>query len=163
MMPYTQYSWTETANGLAQQVRKSYSFVKRGVVPLRFVDDSCQPPHFVDDAPLVVGVFGNDNFLWDENTRKEVELVRGRLRDLAEVTEMGFGLSDDGKTWAMLVATDKDRYHTRPGQVFQKEMLKACLEQIVWNSWRQVSGMPADNALEDGVSQGAPQVGRAES
>jgi hypothetical protein len=156
-MPYAQYSWTETANGLAQQVRKNYSFVKRGVVPLRFVDDAAQPPRFVDDAPLVIGVFGNDNYLWDEKTRREVEEVRQRLRDLPEVTETGFGLSDDGQTWALLVATDKDRYQTKPGQVFQKELLKMALEQVVWNAWRSASGMPADNALEDGASEGAPQ------
>jgi hypothetical protein len=155
MMPYTQYSWTETANGLAQQVRTSYSFVKRGVVPLRFVDDSNQPPRFVDDAPLVIGVFGNDNYLWDDKTRKEVEVVRQRLRDVADATEMGFGLSQDGQTWALLVATDRDRYQTGAGQMFQKELLKAALENIVWNAWRNVSGMPADNALEDGVSQGS--------
>lgn len=157
MMPYTQYSWTETASGLAQQVRTSYAFVKRGVVPLRFVDDSNQPPRFVEDAPLVIGVFGNDNYLWDEKTRKEVELVRERLRDVAEATEMGFGLSEDGQSWAMLVAADRDRFGTKAGQTFQKELLKAALESIVWNAWRNVSGMPADNALEDGVSQGAPQ------
>jgi hypothetical protein len=157
MTSYTQYSWSETANGLAQQVRKGYGFVKRGVVPLRFVDDTEQPPRFVDDAPLVVGVFGNDNYLWDDKTRREVELVRQRLRDLPEVAEMGFGLSQDGQTWAMLIATDRDRYHTQAGQLFQKEMLKAALEQVVWNSWRQVSGMPADNVLEDAESPGAPQ------
>jgi hypothetical protein len=157
MMSHTQYSWSETANGLARQVRASCAFIKRGVVPLRFVDDSEQPPRLVDDAPLVVGVFGNDNYRDDPKTRREVELVRQRLRDLPEVVEMGFGLSQDGQTWAMLVATDKDRYHTQAGQVFQKEMLKAALEMVVWNSWRQVSGLPPDNALKDDTSPGTPQ------
>jgi hypothetical protein len=159
MTPDTQYSWTETANGLAQQVHTSYSFVERGVVPLRLVDDSVQPPRLVDDAQLVVGVFGNDNYLGDDKTRKEVEHVRTQLRHLPDITEIGFGLSTDGQTWALLVATDKDRYHTKAGQVFQKELLKAALEQVVWSAWRNAAGMPADNALEDGVSQGAPQGG----
>lgn len=154
MTPYTQYSWTETANGLAQQVRKSHSGVKRGVVPLRFVDDSTAPPHFVDDAPLVVGVFGNDNYLWDEKTRREVEVLRGNLKEIDDITEMAFGLSEDGQTWAMLVATDKDRYHTGPGQIFQKELFKLTLEQAMWHAWRQVTGLPADNALEDGSMRG---------
>jgi hypothetical protein len=67
------------------------------------------------------------------------------------------GVSDNGQTWALLVGTDKDRYQTRAGRALQKELLKASLEQIVWNAWRQVSGMPADNTLEDPVSTGAPQ------
>jgi hypothetical protein len=153
-----EYSWTETANGLARQIRAAYAFVKRGVVPLRFVDDSSGTPHFVDDAPLVIGVFGNDNYLWDENTRKEVEVFRHRLQEM-DAAEMGFGLSDDGQTWAILVGTDRDRYHTRAGQIFQKELLKVSLEQILWNAWRQVSGMPADTVLEDPVSQSGTIAG----
>jgi hypothetical protein len=152
----TQYSWNETANGLARQVRKTYAFVKRGVVPLRFVDDSVSPPRFVDDAPLVVGVFGNDSYLWDDKTRREVDMVRERLKEMP-VEEMGFGLSDDGHTWALLVGTDHGRYQTKAGRVMQKELLKALLEQTVWNAWRQVAGMPVDNRLEDGASAGAPQ------
>jgi hypothetical protein len=151
-----QYSWCETANGLARQVHKVYPFVKRGVVPLRFVDDTVTPPQFVNDAPLVVGVFGNDSSLWDDKMRRELEVVRERLKDLP-VAEMGFGLSEDGHTWAMLVGTERDRYQTRAGQVLQKELLKASLEQIVWNAWRLAAGMPADNRLEDAESAGAPQ------
>jgi hypothetical protein len=152
----TQYCWSETANGLAQQVHARYGFVKRGVVPLRFVDEMAGQTHFVEDAPLVVGVFGNDQSLGDLNTRREVELIRERLHDL-DAAEMGMGFSDNGQTWALLVGTDKDRYQTRAGRALQKELLKASLEQIVWNAWRQVSGMPADNTLEDPVSTGAPQ------
>jgi hypothetical protein len=139
MSPYTQYSWTETANGLAQQLRQSYAFVQRGVVPLRFVDDSAMPPRFVDDAPLVLGVFGNDNYLWDDKSRKEVELVRKGLGH-TDAAEMAFGLSADGQTWALLVATDRDRYQTQAGQTLQKELLKLTLENILATAWTEVAG-----------------------
>jgi hypothetical protein len=154
----TEYSWSETANGLARQVRQAYAFVERGAVPLRFVDDSSGAPHFVDDAPLVIGVFGNDNYLWDDNTRKEVELVRHGLLAL-DAAEMGFGLSDDGQTWTILVGTDRDRYQTKAGQLFQKELLKASLERIVWNAHRQVNGLPADTALEESACHEPAQGG----
>src|SRR5947209_4541095 len=98
----TQYSWNDTATGLAQEVRQRYANVKRGVVPLRFIDDSTLPPSPVNDAPLMVGVFGNDSYLWDEKMRQELNIVRERLGDL-DANELGFGLSADGQTWALLI------------------------------------------------------------
>jgi hypothetical protein len=138
MTPNTHYSWTETANGLAQQLHTDYAFIQRGVVPLRFVDDSMAPPRLVEDAPLVISVFGNDNYLRNDMTQKEVELVRQRIKE-TEGVEMAFGLSQDGQTWALLVATDGDRYKTRAGQILQKELLKLTLEEILARAWQHVT------------------------
>jgi hypothetical protein len=143
----TRYSWNETASGLAHQVRESYFHIERGVVPLRFVDDSVTPPRFVDDAPLVLGVFGNDNYLGDDRTRYEVAIIRTRLADLG-AQEMGFSISADGCSWALLVGVDKERYQTQTGKTLQKELLRASLEHALGGAWRKVHGMPADNCLD---------------
>jgi hypothetical protein len=113
--------------------------VERGAVPLRLVDESLQPPRPVEDGPLVLGVFGNDNYDADVKARRAVELVRKRLRD-SDARELGFGVSEDGQTWALLVGADKSRYQTVTGRLLQRELLKAFLEDAVWNAWQSAGG-----------------------
>ncbi len=144
----TRNDWNETAQGLARHVRERFSFVPRGAVPLRFIDDSAGPAHFLDDGPLVVGIFGNDNYLADLKARRVVTLVRQRLREAA-VEELGFGLSHDGAAWALLAGADSRRYHTAAGKTFQRELLKIFLEDLVWKAWQAVleeDGQPAAGA-----------------
>ncbi len=133
------YDWNETAKGLAIQVRKSQITVERGAVPLRLVDESARPPRFVEDGPLVLGVFGNDNYLADRKARQEVELLRQRLKE-TEARELGFGMSEDGLTWALLVGADRNRYKTAPGRALQRELLKVFLEDAVWHAWSSADG-----------------------
>ena len=133
------YDWNETAKGLATQVRKSQITVERGAVPLRLVDESARPPRFIDDGPLVLGVFGNDNYLADRKARLEVELLRQRLKE-TEARELGFGMSEDGLTWALLVGADRNRYKTTPGRALQRELLKVFLEDAVWHAWSSADG-----------------------
>jgi hypothetical protein len=133
------YDWNETAKGLAKQVRHSQIAVERGAVPLRLVDETSKPPRFVDDGPLVLGVFGNDNYLADYKARRAVELLRQQLKH-SEGRELGFGISEDGLTWALLVGADRNRYKTAPGRALQRELLKAFLEDAVWLAWKRATG-----------------------
>jgi hypothetical protein len=142
------YDWNETAKGLATQVRKSQITVERGAVPLRLVDESARPPRFIEDGPLVLGVFGNDNYLADRKARREVELLRQRLKE-TEARELGFGMSEDGLTWALLVGADRNRYKTGPGRALQRELLKVFLEDAVWHAWTSADGRCPPTSLFD--------------
>lgn len=129
-------SLNDIASGLAAHARKNLSFVERGAVPVRLVEDVPGTPRDVMDG-TVIGVFGNDNYIAAANSRREVELTRQRLRQLGAV-EAGFGLSQDGYTWALLVRCDDHRYKTEVGRAFQRELLKIALDDAVSRAWREV-------------------------
>jgi len=124
----TAYDWDQTATRFAQEMGKYRLMVERGAVPFWYGDGNgaAQPA-------LVAGVFGNDNCPQSAgNTRVEhgVEQVRNRLHD-AQMQELGFGVSADGCTWALLFEPEQDRLYTAVGREFQKEMLAIFLEDIV--------------------------------
>jgi hypothetical protein len=63
---------------------------------------------------LVVGadgesvLFGHENYRHDPRVREEVTLLR-EILSKARIPELGFGLSDDGKTWVIVVwSQDQD-------------------------------------------------------
>src|SRR5262249_35859525 len=91
----------DIACGLAAHVRKNLAGVERGAVPIRLVEDAPGPLRGVEGG-AAVGIFGNDNYIAEMKARREVELTRQRLRQIG-VEEVGFGLSPDGYTWALLV------------------------------------------------------------
>src|SRR5258707_6494862 len=102
--------------------------VERGAVPFWYGDGNGAA-----QAALVAGVFGNNHdpqSAGDTRVERGVEQVRNRLHD-AQMQELGFGLSDDGCTWAVLFEPEPDRFHTAVGREVQKEMLAIFLEDIV--------------------------------
>jgi hypothetical protein len=123
------------ATDLASHVRLNWCFVPRGAVPVRLIEESNGRIHFVEDGSAVVGVFGNDNYRADAKARREVELIRTSLQE-TDAEEVGFGLSQDGFTWALLVRVNDRRYHTAVGKTLQKELLKVYLEDAVSRAWR---------------------------
>jgi hypothetical protein len=128
-------SLNDIASGLATHVRKNLTGVERGAVPVRLVEDTPGPLRTAEDG-TVIGVFGNDNYIAEANSRREVELTRLRLRQMGAV-EAGFGLSQDGYTWALLVRCDDRRYKTEAGRALQRELLKIALDEIVSRAWRE--------------------------
>ena len=106
-------SMNDIACGLASHVRKNLACVERGAVPVRLIDDTTGPVRVIEEG-AVLGIFGNDNYIAEAKARREVELTRGRLRDFG-AEEVGFGLSQDGYTWALLVRGDDRRYSTETG------------------------------------------------
>jgi hypothetical protein len=134
----TPLHWNAVATDLAMHARKHFACLERGAVPVRLMEEEPAAGRFLDDGNAIVGVFGNDNYLADCRVRREVELIRQRLRD-AFAEEMGFGLSQDGYSWALLVRVDGSRYHTAIGKAFQKELLRAFLEDAVQKAWERVS------------------------
>jgi hypothetical protein len=127
-------SLNDIASGLAAHVRKNLASVERGAVPVRLVDDSAGLLRVVEEG-AVIGIFGNDNYMAEVKARREVELMRKRLGELG-AEEAGFGLSQDGYTWALLVRCDDRRYRTATGKALQRELLKIALEEAVSRAWR---------------------------
>jgi hypothetical protein len=135
----TRYDWNETARCLARQVGSGQFVSGWGVVRLRLVDDSTDPPRFLEDGPLVMAVFGNDSYHTDAKARAVVERVRRRLPD-AGAEEMGFAVNADGSSWVLLAGTDGGRYRTAMGKALQKLLLEAFLDDVVWAAWRDIHG-----------------------
>lgn len=134
------------ATDLATHVRQNWCFIPRGAVPVRLVEENAGRLHFVDGEGAVVGVFGNDNYLADVKARREVQLIREQLRE-SDAKEVGFGLSQDGFSWALLVRVNDARYQTECGRTLQKELLKVYLEDAVSRAWK--------HACEDGTEKAA--------
>src|SRR5207248_3245663 len=59
----TPLHWNAVATDLAIHARKHFSCLPRGAVPVRLVEEEAPTGHFLDDGNVVVGVFGNDNYL----------------------------------------------------------------------------------------------------
>ncbi len=126
----------DVACGLASHVRKNLTCVERGAVPVRLIDDTAGPVRVIEDG-AVLGVFGNDNYIAEAKARREVELVRTRIHEVG-AEEIGFGLSGDGFTWALLVRCADRGYATETGKALQRELLKISLEEAVVHAWRVV-------------------------
>lgn len=60
---------------------------------------------FQTDAPGVCVAYGNDDCAGDHHARLEVTLLRQYLDD-GRIRELGFGTSDDGRTWCMMVQSN---------------------------------------------------------
>jgi hypothetical protein len=132
------------ATDLATHVRQNWCFVPRGAVPVRLIEETDGRLRFVEDGTAVVGVFGNDNYRADVKARREVELIRDQLK-LSDAREVGFGLSQDGFSWALLVRVNDTRYQTASGKTLQKELLKVFLEEAVARAWRDACADTVEN------------------
>jgi hypothetical protein len=125
-----------SANILARFARENLFGIQRAAFRIRYNDEET----------VAVAVFGNDNYSADEGVRHEVEAIRQRLRD-ASIEELGFGLSPDGVTWALVLKVDNGRYHTAIGRAFQVEMVKAFLDDIITGAWRAAGAISPDSAV----------------
>jgi hypothetical protein len=125
----------DVACGLAAHVRKNLAAIARGTVPVRLVEESPGLVRVAEEG-TVIGIFGNDNYIAEANSRREVELTRHLLKQMG-AEEAGFGLSQDGYTWALLVRCDDGRYKTQAGRALQRELLKIALDEAVSRAWRE--------------------------
>jgi hypothetical protein len=90
--------------------------------------------HGTADGDIVLAVFGNDRYQRDMRVNQEVELVR-RWLTAAGARELGFGISPDGHSWAMLLEIDNRRYRTPAGRAFYAEMVRVEVEEEVDRAW----------------------------
>ena len=94
---------------------------------------------------MLGAVFGNDRYLANHLAKKEVGLVREHLRDEG-LEEVGFGLSHDGQSWALLIRTDFEGLQTATARALRTEMYRAYLEELLWAAWRSACGATTDEA-----------------
>jgi hypothetical protein len=97
------------------------------------------------DGTVVAAIYANDNYTGNPLVRKEIELVRQHLKT-AGVRESAFGVSFDGKSWALLVQSENPRHKTVVGRAFRTEMLRGFLEETVWAAWRTANGTATSDA-----------------
>jgi hypothetical protein len=131
MMPV---NLNDFARALAIYARGKMSNMHRGALLIRCTADNS----------TIAAAFGNDDFRCDARVRREVSRVRQALAE-AHLEELGFGLSLDGNSWALLVRANSQRYETEVAQRFQIEMLKVFLDDVVWRSWWDVCGVAPDS------------------
>jgi hypothetical protein len=133
------------ATMLAMYVKKHLPSTNRGAMLVRCVND----------GNMVAAVYGNDNYLTDASTRREVELVRRQLAQ-AYIEELGFGLTPDGSSWTLLVQADNNRYQTRAGKAFYMEMFRIFLEDTLQGASCNARGVPIDVPGRLPLEQGQP-------
>jgi hypothetical protein len=123
------------ASNLATFVRLKMAEVPRSALVVRCTSD----------GSMLGAVFGNDHYLGNHLAKKEVGLVRQQLRE-SGIEELGFGLSHDGQSWALLIRTDFEELKTSSAKAFRTEMYRAYLEDLVWAAWRTACGASPDEA-----------------
>jgi len=128
-------NWNEFATVLAMYARKNLASVHRAAVMI---------PLTINNLTVAV-LFGNDNYGVDSKARWEVDLVRNWLKRTG-IEELGFGLSADAHTWALLVRADNQQYHTAVGRAFQMEMLRASLDDALQGAWCMACKLTADSS-----------------
>jgi hypothetical protein len=116
----------DTATQVATYVR--YQFADRERGSLLFEDNP--------ESGLVLAVFGNDGYVFDRRVGREVEFVR-RWLTAAGAREQGFGISRDGRSWALLVRIGDPGYRTPAGRAFYAEMARIEVEEEVGRAWAE--------------------------
>jgi hypothetical protein len=146
--------WGPLAVGLAAYVREFLPRPQRGTATISLPGG----------AGRVIGVFGNDGYAADGRVKREVAALRQRLQE-AGLGEVGFGLSEDGHAWALLVGPGPFPCQTSGGGT-SPEALAAFLEAAVWEAWRRACGLPPPEPSARGVepapcpaSEGRPMIG----
>lgn len=122
-------NWIALAIGLAAYVREFLPHARRGALTIRLPRGTGE----------VTGVFGNDGYAADGRVKKEVTELRRRLREAA-LEEFGFGLSEDGHAWALLVGPGPSLGQTSGGGI-PAEALAAFLDDAGWEAWRLACGL----------------------
>jgi hypothetical protein len=135
-------NWDAVAAGLAAYVKEFLPHCRRGAIPVRLPAGAGQ----------VVGAFGNDGYSADDKVRAEVAVLRQRLREGGR-TELGFGLSEDGHAWALLVCADALPCRASEDGGATAKALAAWLDDAVWDAWGVACGLPLS---EDSTWAGEP-------
>lgn len=124
-------NWDALASGLAAYVKEFLPHTRRGVLTIRLPQGG---------GP-VVGVFGDDGYATDQRVKQEVAALRRQLQEAA-LEEMGFGLSEDGQAWALLVRPGPSPRWAPGGAGVTAEAIAAFLDDAVWEAWRVACGLP---------------------
>jgi hypothetical protein len=119
------YTWNMFVAMLAVFVRENMKNIHRGTFKIRRSGE----------GTLALAAFGNEAYAADAAVQRDLDWIRKTLRS-SGMEELGFGISPDGKTWAMVVQADDAQYQTAAGKAFHAEMLKELLDEIVLGAER---------------------------
>jgi hypothetical protein len=79
---------------------------------------------------LVIAIFGNDDYSANPALQNEIDVYRDQLLGTGN-DELGFAVSPDGSTWVLLIRPRLERNRTLAAKLFQLEMLKSFLDDMV--------------------------------
>jgi hypothetical protein len=119
--------WDAFAGDLTTHVRRHWSSLQRGAVLMPCIDES---------ATFAL-LFANNGCANSGAVHNEVHRIRRQLQD-DDMQDLGFGLSDDGCTWTLVVRIDTQPQQTDTGRALQRELLKIRLEDAVKKAWAAV-------------------------
>jgi hypothetical protein len=116
--------WNSVASEIAQYAKTCRPSAQRGSVSFPI------GPH-----GAVVGAFAHDDYVKDQRSRREVDLLRCALSAVG-VDEVGFCVSKDGGSWALLVDSSAP-----------PDRLRLFLEEAVTQAWQIASGTYAPEGV----------------
>jgi hypothetical protein len=124
-----QKDWDGFAGDLTAHVRRYWPALHRGAVLMPCLDESA----------LFALVFANNDHAAPSAAQLEVDTIRQLLRE-EDMEDLGYGVSQDGRTWTILVRIQGQAYATESGRILQRELLKVRLEEAVQKAWAAVCG-----------------------
>jgi len=83
-----------------------------------------------NEENLIIAIFGNDDYSSSDRLQSEIDSYREQLKGTGN-DELGFAMSPDGATWVLVTRPNLERNQTLSAKVFQLEMLKSLLDEIV--------------------------------
>jgi hypothetical protein len=123
-------NWNEAAARLAAHVGAERGLMDRGAL---LIGSAGEPT-------MAAMLFGNDGYAASKETQLAVEILRQRLQNDG-TEELGFALSPDGHSWALLVRAHRSVCQTAVGKSFQMELWKLSLDDAVRNAWARARGL----------------------
>ena len=112
--------WNAAASNVAGDIRQNRYPFQRGLV--------CIP--CPEEGMVVAWMLGNDGYALKAEVKRELTIIRQRLTG-SEVQELGFGLSNDGHSWALALKADNRRYQTAIGKALHLQLLKIHLNDTI--------------------------------
>lgn len=99
-----------------------------------------------DPESLICVAFGTDGYAEDARSRVEVGVLREYLR-ARSIDELGFGVSEDGSTWVMIIRAES------PDE----------LQQVLRESWAYADDLGLGNGFTGDVEQAVKGIWAAYS
>lgn len=132
-----QKDWNDFARELVTHVREHWGTLHRGAVLIPSLEESV----------TFALVFANNDLAVPEAVHQEVELIRQHLRE-EEMDDLGFSLSEDGRTWTLILRIHGQIQETEAGKTLQREFLKIRIEEAVQRGWASIYTRAAAAILE---------------
>jgi hypothetical protein len=90
----------------------------------------------VDETATFALLFANNGSADPIAVHAEVDRIREQLRG-EDMTDLGFGSSDDGCTWTLVIRIDNQPQQTDAGRKLQRELMKIRIEEAVQKAWAE--------------------------